>query len=460
MRPDSVSSVRPAAVAGLFYPDDAHELAREVRKFVASGTPSDLAPMALIVPHAGYRYSGAVAGSGYRTLGNLERPVRRVYLLGPAHRVATRGVAVPSQRAFATPLGTVEVDQREIAELRNRFDFIVVSDASHAEEHSLEVHLPFLEAALDDFSLVPMVAGDIEPVRLKSLIDYILDQPDALLVVSSDLSHYHAYDEARLIDAQTIALMEQLQWKELRPETACGFIPVAALLISAAERGYRVSALDVRNSGDTAGPRDRVVGYASLVVHENRREFDGRTREELLDLAHDSIDHQLDDRTLPVDPRAWPAHCRRLAATFVTLERDGRLRGCIGSLEAEEPLVNNIANNAARAAFSDPRFAPLDRSELAELDLSISVLSPAVPIHFTSEEDLTAQLLPGRDGLILSHGRHRGTFLPSVWESLGSPRAFLRSLKRKAGLPEDYWSTGIRVERYTTESFGRGAGRG
>lgn len=454
MSQGNIDSVREPAVAGMFYRDDADGLRREVRGFIEAGNETRLVPRALIVPHAGYQYSGAVAGSGYRALVNLERRIGRVYLLGPAHRFPVRGVAAPSHQRFATPLGEIAVDRQAIDELRRRFDFVSISDASHAQEHSLEVHLPFLQSVLDDFTLVPLVVGEIHPRRLKELIDHVFDDDTGLLVISSDLSHYHEYGEARLIDAQTVALMEQLEWQEMRPERACGFIPVSALMLSAAERGYRISALDVRNSGDTAGPRDRVVGYASLVVHDPVREFDDVTRGRLVDLARDSIGHALEERTLPIDPAQWPRACTRLAASFVTLNAKGRLRGCIGSLAAEEPLINSVANNAVRAAFNDPRFPPLATTEFGLVDISISVLSPPVPIRFDSEEDLVRQLRPGEDGLILTCGRNRGTFLPSVWQTLESPRAFLCQLKRKANLPEDFWSDDVRVERYTTESFG------
>jgi MEMO1 family protein len=452
--PTSSAAVRAPAVAGLFYRDDADGLRREVREFVESGNPSALVPRAVIVPHAGYVYSGAVAGSGYRVLGNLDRSIRRVYLLGPAHRVHTRGVAAPSHQRFATPLGEVRIDQKAISELARRFDFISISDQSHAEEHSLEVHLPFLQTVLDDFVLVPLVVGEVHPQRLKTLIDEILDTPDALLVVSSDLSHYHAYDEAKLIDAQTVACMEQLAWDEMRPERACGFIPVSALLLSAAEHGYDVSALDVRNSGDTAGGRDRVVGYASLVIHEPGDRLDGETRSRLLALARDAIVHELDARELALDPADWPRSCRALAASFVTVNLEGELRGCVGTLVPEEPLVHSVANNAVRAAFQDPRFAPLTSEELIDARISISILSPVVPMKFSSQDDLLSQLQPSEDGLILSCGSRRGTFLPSVWESLPTPETFLAGLKRKASLPEDFWSDEIRIERYRTETFG------
>ncbi len=184
-------------------------------------------------------------------------------------------------------------------------------------------------------------------------------------------------------------------------------------------------------------------------------------RELLLRLARDSIRHGLETgRPLMVDPADFPHTLQQQRAAFVTLNRNGALRGCIGHLEAIQPLVSDVAENAFAAAFRDPRFPPLSPAEFDDIEIHISVLTPATPMQFTSERDLIAQLRPGRDGLILEEGPYRGTFLPSVWESLPTPEAFLRHLKQKAGLPPDYWSDHIRVSRYETESFSEVAPEG
>lgn len=453
--PDAANAAdtRPPAVAGTFYGRDAEDLRRAVRAYVDGGAPGDVVPRAVIVPHAGYAYSGPVAGSGYRALARIERPVRRVYLLGPAHRVYTRGVAAPTHRWFATPLGRVAVDREVIDEILRQYDFVHEFDDTHAHEHSLEVHLPFLQTVIGEFTLVPLVVGEIHPRRLAPLLDAMLDDDEAVVVVSSDLSHYHAYDEARAIDAGTIACMERLDWQAMRPERACGFLPVSALLLSAAERGYQVQAVDVRNSGDTAGPRDRVVGYASLLVHEHRDRFGARERGRLLALARAAIEHGIDGRPFAVDSSRWPAHCAAPAAAFVTLKAAGALRGCIGSLEPTGSLIDDVATNAVRAALHDPRFAPLSRAELDSVNISISVLGRPSSMHVTSEDDLLSRLRPGEDGLILTCGNKRATFLPSVWETLRTPQAFLAGLRRKAGLPDGFWSDEIGFQRYTTETF-------
>lgn len=448
------SDVRPAALAGTFYEADAARLGAAVRGYLESGVACERVPRALVAPHAGHVYSGAVAGSAYRALANRRAPVRCVYLLGPAHRVAVRGVASPSHHAFATPLGEVAVDRERLQRISARRDFVAVNDACHEREHSLEVHLPFLQLALPDASVVPLVVGEIHPDRLRPVIDAMLAEDDALVVVSSDLSHFHAYPAARRIDQGTVACMERLAWQEMRPERACGFLPLAALLQSLSGQGEELVAVDVRNSGDTAGSRDRVVGYASLVAGPAKPRFDADTRARLLALARASITGAIDGATARIDERRWPAVCQAPAACFVTLTIDGALRGCIGSLVADRPLLHQVADNAVRAASADPRFPPLAGDELARLRLSISVLSAPEAVPASSQAELLARLRPGVHGLTLSLGEHRATFLPSVWESIPRPEDFVDALRRKASMPTAGWPQDLRAERYTTESFG------
>ena len=447
-------SIRAPAVAGLFYPGNMAVLREQLDRFLSDGveTPGRL-PRAMILPHAGYVYSGVVAASGYRELLPLRGGIRRVFLLGPAHRVYTDGVATASHSAFETPLGSIPLDRASIESLERRFDFVRSGDQSHANEHSLEVHLPFLQAVLENFELVPLVVGDISPQRLAELIRYLWQVPDSLVVVSSDLSHFHADAEARRIDAETVGMITSMQWQRLSAERACGFIPIAALLIVASELGCEIQALDVRNSSDTAGDPDRVVGYAAFGVYEIPT-LGQADRDTLLGLARRAIEEQLDSgHAMGTNPQDFSPALQRQAACFVTLYKHDQLRGCIGSLQATEPLAANVCRNAAAAAVNDPRFPPLELQELPQVSLSVSVLSPATPMSFDSEAGLLQQLHPGYDGLIIQFHTHRATFLPAVWDQLPSPMQFLRALKRKAGLGEDFWSPKIRAWRYTSETF-------
>jgi AmmeMemoRadiSam system protein B len=257
-------------VAGSFYPADRGELEQLLRRcFDDAEEPSDSVrstdPRALIVPHAGYVYSGPVAASAYQLLRPLRPPVERVVLLGPSHRVAFEGVASSSARAFSTPLGEVALDRDAIARAE-ALPFVRCADGAHAQEHSLEVQLPFLQLVLGEFLLVPFSVGDASTEQIATLVDPFLDEAGTLVIVSSDLSHYYDYATAAEMDARTTRAIEACAGEELDFESACGRIPLRGLLECARRRGLRVHTLDLRNSGDTAGPRDQVVGYGAYLV--------------------------------------------------------------------------------------------------------------------------------------------------------------------------------------------------
>ena len=257
-----MQNIRSPAVAGMFYPGETNVLIRDVRTMLAAARPSKLDPKALIVPHAGYVYSGAIAASAYATLKNIAPRIRRVVLLGPAHRVAVRGLALPGADAFATPLGIVQVDlaaAHAIAHLPQ----VTVSAPAHAQEHSLEVQLPFLQTVLPDFKLLPLAVGMVTPQEVAEVLEVLWGGDETLIVVSSDLSHYLPYDTARQVDAastQSILALEHA----LSHEQACGATPINGLTLAARSRHLTPHLLDLRNSGDTAGPRDGVVGYAAF----------------------------------------------------------------------------------------------------------------------------------------------------------------------------------------------------
>jgi MEMO1 family protein len=442
-----MTSVRPAAVAGMFYPAAPRELAREVDDMLAHSTASGLAPSfpkALIVPHAGYVYSGCVAAEAYDRLRPARGIVRRVVLFGPCHRVPVRGLALPEATAFATPLGQVPIDQEAVKSLAG-LPQVVVSSAVHAEEHALEVQLPFLQRVLGEFSLVPLAVGAATPEQVAEVIDRLWGGAETLIVISSDLSHYHPYEEARAIDRGTAQAILDYS-ADIDHEQACGATPVAGMLLAAKRHKLNVELLDLRNSGDTAGDRGRVVGYASFAFWDSAPGFGDAHGRTLLDIARNSIAAALGMsklELLPDEPWLQPAH-----ATFVTLTQNGKLRGCIGSLEAHRSLGEDVRHNACAAALSDPRFSPLTCEEFASTRVEISLLSAPKLLAFADHADLIAQLRPGEDGLILKCGDSSGTFLPQVWESLPDPEQFVAELKRKAGLSLEVSTAKCRIQRY------------
>jgi MEMO1 family protein len=451
--------VRPPAVAGTFFPASPEILRSQVADLLAA-VPAPGAtsrPKALIVPHAGYRYSGQTAAVAYRLLAPYRAQFSRVVLLGPAHRVRLSGLALPSVMSFATPLGTVPLDRPGVDAVC-RLPQVCVSDEAHALEHSLEVHLPFLQQSLEAFSLVPLVVGKASPEQVAEALQLLWGGDETLVVVSSDLSHYLPYADAQTVDRRTTTDIAALHG-DVNHEQACGATAVNGLTLHARRCGLEARLLDYRNSGDTAGDRSRVVGYASFAFYP-RGSTPGHDRPdgvELVRMARAAIAGRFG---LHYTVDADAGYFDQPAATFVTLQKDGRLRGCIGSLHAHRSLREDVRENAQAAAFRDPRFAPLAFDELRSIDVEVSLLSALEPIAFTSEPELLARLRPGHDGLVMEFGNHRGTFLPQVWESIPAPDAFLRELKRKAGLAPEFWDPAMRVSRYRVDKWSeRKAGR-
>lgn len=265
-----MNTVRPPAVSGMFYDADPENLRRDVEGFLAQAgeiAPAQVPPKAIIAPHAGYVYSGPVAGRAYATVKPLRDRIKRVVLLGPAHRVYVEGIAASSATAFATPLGNVPLDHDLIRTLVEEFGFLHYSDEAHEVEHSLEVQLPFLQDLFEDFLLLPFAVGAAVPEQVDALLERLWGGDETLVVISSDLSHYRSYEAAREIDRFTSEQIRDLDPKALTGEHACGYMPISGLLEAAVRRKLRCEVLDMRSSGDTAGPRDRVVGYGAYAFY-------------------------------------------------------------------------------------------------------------------------------------------------------------------------------------------------
>lgn len=263
-----MSRVRAPAVAGTFYPAEAAELQHMVKDMLGAVAPqdeSDSAPKALIVPHAGYIYSGPIAATAYARISRARSVIRRVVLLGPAHRVPLLGLALPAADGFATPMGQVLLDTAAM-ELVKKLPQVRVFDDAHKLEHSLEVHLPFLQAVLDEFRLVPLVVGDASAEDVAEVLETLWGGDETLIVISSDLSHYHDYQTAQEMDRATSDAIERLAFEDIRQDQACGRTPASGLLLAARRKGLHCTTIDLRNSGDTAGPRDQVVGYGAYVI--------------------------------------------------------------------------------------------------------------------------------------------------------------------------------------------------
>jgi AmmeMemoRadiSam system protein B/AmmeMemoRadiSam system protein A len=452
-------TVRAPAVAGSFYPADPAMLDRMVGDFLAQADGRALsagAPVKAIAgPHAGYVYSGPIAGTAYASVRHLADRVTRVVLLGPAHRYAFRGIAMPTADGLATPLGVVRVDRAVLEAIRD-LPGVQTLDAAFDGEHGLEVHLPFIQRIFPQAGVVPLVVGGATPDQVEAVLERLWGGPETLIVVSTDLSHFLDHDTASARDLETSRIIEAAEPDLLSGERACGYLPLSGLLRRARRLDLRATTLDLRNSGDTAGDRRRVVGYGAYSFEEaEQARLSDAHREMLLDTAAEALHRMVKTGHKPaVEAQAFPLPLRALRRTFVTLELGGHLRGCIGTVMPADALVEDVVGNTLKSASRDPRFTPLTIGELAGLSLTVSVLSHSRPIAFEDEADLLEALRPGLDGLILRDGPRGALYLPKVWSMLPDPRDFLRHLKVKAGLPARGVTPTLQAFRFTAETFG------
>lgn len=448
--------VRQPAVAGAFYPADANELRKMVDDFLArAGTPAVPGPVvALISPHAGYPYSGGVAAYSY-ALAKGRKP-ERVVVIAPSHVEAFAFSAVYDGDAYATPLGNVPVDKAFAAKLASMSPLIKLSSQGHVQrsgqgEHSIEVQLPFLQRALGQFKLVPIIMGDQSYDACRALglaLAKLIQGSDTLLVASSDLSHFHTYDEAVKLDRKTLKAIQEWDYLSLsrnfdsRVWEACGGGPIVATMIAAERLGAtQATLLKYANSGDVTNDRSRVVGYGALALTKAASaaaappfSLTQPERDELLKLARTSVETAVRQRRLYDFNGAGFESLMQERGAFVTLKEKGELRGCIGYVAPVKPLSYTVRDVAAFAALKDSRFPPVSTGELPQLEYEISVLSPLRRVLDVKQIEV------GRHGLVVRRGDNEGLLLPQVpveqkWDRM----TFLAETCRKAGLPADAW---------------------
>ncbi|MCK5296998.1 MAG: AmmeMemoRadiSam system protein B [Alphaproteobacteria bacterium] len=458
------TNIRPMAVSGGFYPASHKKTISMVRKFLKEASLADKnakIPKAIIAPHAGYVYSGAIAANIYARLIPAREKIKRVVIIGPSHRVPFRGIALSSKDGFATSGGVLPIDKAMVESLET-LPNVIKFDAAHEKEHSLEVQLPFIREIFGDVKIVPIVTGNTTGKEVAAVLKKAWGGEETLIVISSDLSHFLNYDEALKIDALTAKKIENFEYNAIGSKEACGCIPIRGLLIEAQKRGMNVETVDVRNSGDIMGSKDCVVGYGAWAFTEKTKadsieakdlKLLEKYKETLLHIANASIRYGFKHkRPMPIK-EIYPDELLETRAVFVTLEKNGRLRGCIGSIIARKPLLKDIADNAFSAAFLDRRFNELTVQEMEDIDISVSLLSKPVYMSFTDEEDFLSQLRPMRDGIIFRDGKHSSVYLPIVWEQLPEPRQFMSHLKIKAGLSPNHWSENVKIQRFTVNAI-------
>ena len=476
--PVAALRIREPAVAGLFYPKDPAALSRMVDVLLAAAkdTPLDGELRALICPHAGYPFSGPVAAYSFRLLAG--RDYSTVVVMGPSHYSDLRGASVTNADVFRTPLGDVPISAKARA-LAQSAPFALephcyvqrpgwwpqssraapVTDTADTWEHSVEVEIPFLQKTLKDFQLVPVVMGaemnGAEIRQAARVLGAIIDD-QTLVIASSDLSHYYSYATAQGLDQHCVKAICDLDIDTMESQEACGRNPILTLMQLARERGWKPRLLDCRNSGDTSGEKNRVVGYAAIAFYAPRTDtFTTADRRFLLDLARKTVRESVETGRHPqIPPDGLAAKFTDHKGCFVTLTERGELRGCIGYIVAQGPLYKAVIENARNAALEDPRFPPVSPAEVDRLEIEVSVLTAPQPLFFASPEDLLRKLRPHQDGVVLRIGGRGATYLPQVWDQLPDKADFLDHLAEKAGCAPDAWrQPGVSVFIYHVEAF-------
>ena len=466
----NAKDIRKPVYAGSFYPDTPEKLTAIIKQLVSQVKPIHVSPpphsslKALIIPHAGYIYSGWTAA--HISLVLRENQFNKVVVMGPDHRIGFEGGAISDVSAYETPLGRIQMNKDAIRVRRNKDLFRAIPNSDRLE-HSVEVILPYLQYFLKKFEIVPVVLGQGQDLaeKVTAAFDPLLDQT-TLLVASSDLSHYLPYQEAVAKDRETIEMILNLKANELikRENAACGKIPILVVINMARRHNWHPVLLHYSNSGDTAGDRSRVVGYTVIAFYgglsmKNRMDsiqsLNEKQGQTLVKLARQTIEERLDKHSIKVDPDSMmDSAFKEKRGTFVTLTINKQLRGCIGNLDSTDSIVDGIERNAINAAFRDPRFSPLKADELDRVDIEVSILTDPQPLKYRDSKDLLSKLRVNVDGVILRKGSASATFLPQVWEQLPQPETFLSHLCTKAGLPSDTWKKGnLDILTYQVQCF-------
>lgn len=448
-----------AFASGRFFSGDMAVRDRQVQSFLKDGLRTtrlrQTPPRAIVAPHAGFRFSGALAGRAYAQLN--KQSYAQVVVISPSHHHAFAGIAMPSWHVVEIPGHRTRLDRRLRDDLV-RDGLAIVDDAAFDREHGIDTQLPFLRFMASRGPVLPIVVGQCKITELAKLIDEIdaRVEGEVLFILSSDLSHFHDLPTAQALDQETAKAIELGDLAMLNSKHACGWRPLAGFLASKIGAGCKPVRLGLGDSSPVNGDETRVVGYGAWGFYPPSADVLGPAlRRDALRVAREVLNYQLDRGKPPViDTGSFAPALQGYGASFVTLTQNDRLRGCIGSLRPHSPLINDIAANVVKAGLKDPRFKPVpDRAAFEALKIKIAVLTRPTPMHFRSEGDILAQMRPGKTGMILRDQGHTGTFLPMVWDSLTTPQQFWEGLKVKAGLPKTHWSATLRVEHYQTESF-------
>lgn len=456
--------IRYPVAAGTFYPRNASELSKKTEELIESADrrlrlPAAEIPKVIIVPHNAFYFSGGIAAAGYAALRRIKPFVKRVVLIGSSHQGKYFGISLSEAKYWEMPNQRFEVDQ-ELTQKLLKIQGIGFDSDAHEVESSLEMQLPFVSAVFGkDIKIMPILVEDASIEQVSDLIAAVWGGPETVIIISTDMSVGKEADKVKSNIYDISKLLEKTEYSKIRSRHFCSHLPVAGLLAYVRENNYSVQTIELGTTADSFLSADKVVGFGAFGVYEtddgaqnSKEQMEGilqANQESLLRVAAQSIVTGFErGRPLRLRETRYPEELRQKAASFVNIYYNGALRGSAGSGEPTRSLLQDIAQNAYAAAFSDFRFIPLTQEEMKDAEISISVLTRPTPLRFDSEEELLSKIRPHQDGLVLRERSNKALFLPQIWDTFSSPKEFLGYLKQKAGLPMDYWSPTVKVYRF------------
>ena len=423
--------IRKPYCAGTWYSDNPKILSKELDEYLSLAKKEKLKVKAVIVPHAGYTYSGQTAAHSFK---QISSETEKVFVLGTAHRFPLQGANITDYDYYSSPLGNVKVSD-EIKSILKENNIVSIEEADYGE-HSIEIEIPFLQRVLKNFSLIPIIVGKVEPNDFSILLEKYIDEK-SMIVASVDLSHFHIYDEAKKLDDYSIKCILDLNAEGIKTAEIDSPYAIMALIELAKRKKWKAKLLDYKNSGDIIKDKESVVGYSSIVFYEPEvKLFTGEDKKYMEKLAKETVETFVKEgkRLFVENP---PENLKKKLACFVTIKDTIDLRGCIGTIEPVGKLIDGIIDNAISASSRDYRFEPITENELSGLNYEVSVLTEPVDLKYKNENDLLEKIID--KGVILEKYGHRAVYLPQVWEHFSTPEDFLSSLCRKAGLQSGEW---------------------
>lgn len=449
-----MAKVKPPYAAGRFFLSNKEELIKQLDNFKTNHQVNySISSRIIIVPHAGYDYSGQLA---YSAFSYLKKTVKNIFIIAPTHKKSVNNLALSNYSFWETPLGNIKVNKDIQEEILLRFKTVICEEAFE-EEHSIEVQLPFIKFLYDEVQIIPILVGNDDVEKVLNIIKFYYKDKNNAFVISSDLSHFLSLENAFRMDILTARMIEDSNPIGFRFEQACGAVPICALIQFCKEQSYSMIRVGLTNSAKLTNNVDNVVGYGAwFLIEGSKNNFIKKYfSPKVLDIIKKTIDLKLKGREeinitnyLP-----YPPVLDSVGACFVSLKINNKLRGCIGSVIPQTPLLIDLIKNANNVAFSDPRFSPLTREEFDDIQISVSLLNRPKKIDFNSQEDLFAQIRQNIDGIIIKDGAKQALYLPSVWELLPNKKIFFDSLKEKAGITESNISPKLEIYSFTTEDI-------